>query len=541
MRVIALTRRVVNKENDNFLTDLYVTDPRIDKTRIERTKGNLLKGSYRWILEHDDFCRWRTEKQLLWIKGGPGKGKTMLLCGMIDELQAMGYESTFFFFCQATDARLNTATSVLRGLLYLILVKNTALLDRLRAEYVHAGAGKQLFEDVNSWDVLCKMLGSVIKHESLQGTVLVIDALDECTSGLDQLISFIIDLPPHIKVIVSSRLWMSIDRGLAVALEDTKIYLSLELNEDVISAAVDNYIQHKVEDLAKSKRYDEEMKSSVQTYLTENADNTFLWVALVYEQLADNRIGKRHTQQKLRAFPSGLDSLYHRILTQILDSPDAEDCKDILAVMTTVFRPLHMEELAALLNHVKFVGEIVEECGSLLTIREGVIYFTHQSAKDFLFRQSNRLMPLVMAHSHSLVLSRLLQIMSATLRRDIRQHGTPPEEINAPISDPLRPVQYACVYWAEHLTKGNIGQKQFDEVYSFIIEHFLHWLESLSILKSMSEGILSMFRVQRIVEVSFSSPVSSVSPSADQAPTGFDRTRRRQALSPRIFPISDRS
>ncbi|CZR66010.1 uncharacterized protein PAC_15910 [Phialocephala subalpina] len=43
----------------------------------------------RWILENYDFQRWCNDQQsrLLWVKGDPGKGKTMLLCGIINELE----------------------------------------------------------------------------------------------------------------------------------------------------------------------------------------------------------------------------------------------------------------------------------------------------------------------------------------------------------------------------------------------------------------------------------------------------------------------
>ncbi|RYP81631.1 hypothetical protein DL770_005839 [Monosporascus sp. CRB-9-2] len=65
-------------------SDLRSTDPRHDKIRIEQTKGGLLRESYGWILDHDDFLRWRNdpESRLLWIKGDPGKGKTMLLVAL---------------------------------------------------------------------------------------------------------------------------------------------------------------------------------------------------------------------------------------------------------------------------------------------------------------------------------------------------------------------------------------------------------------------------------------------------------------------------
>jgi hypothetical protein len=38
---------------------------------------------------HPDFQRWRNDDQsrLLWVEGDPGKGKTMLLIGIVDELE----------------------------------------------------------------------------------------------------------------------------------------------------------------------------------------------------------------------------------------------------------------------------------------------------------------------------------------------------------------------------------------------------------------------------------------------------------------------
>jgi hypothetical protein len=112
----ALQKEIHRDEKDTkCLQDLRLTDPRHDKTRIESTKGGLLQGAYRWILDNDEFQQWRNEKgSLLWIKGHPGKGKTMLLCGIIGELnsetRSIDKEPTMllsYFFCQATDSRIN--------------------------------------------------------------------------------------------------------------------------------------------------------------------------------------------------------------------------------------------------------------------------------------------------------------------------------------------------------------------------------------------------------------------------------------------------
>ena len=78
------------RDGQGCLKDLRTTDPREDKKRIQDSKGGLLQYSYRWIFKHIDYRKWRDneEGRVLWIKGDPGKGKTMLLCGIIDEMSA---------------------------------------------------------------------------------------------------------------------------------------------------------------------------------------------------------------------------------------------------------------------------------------------------------------------------------------------------------------------------------------------------------------------------------------------------------------------
>ncbi|KAK0735299.1 hypothetical protein B0T26DRAFT_798898 [Lasiosphaeria miniovina] len=87
-------KRLRDKINEDYLclAKLWPTDPRDprdEKERIELEKGGLLVDAYRWVFDNSDFNRWRDspESRLLWIKGDPGKGKTMLLCGIINELE----------------------------------------------------------------------------------------------------------------------------------------------------------------------------------------------------------------------------------------------------------------------------------------------------------------------------------------------------------------------------------------------------------------------------------------------------------------------
>jgi hypothetical protein len=157
------------KEDQECVQHLRLTDPRDDKKRIEETKGGLLEDSYHWILEHSDFQQWLNDQQsrLLWIKGGPRKGKTMLLCGIVNELKKSiaATELLSYFFCQATDSRINNATAVLRGLVYLLVDQQPSLVSYIRKKHDHAG--KTLFEDANAWVALSEIFTNILQDPSL--------------------------------------------------------------------------------------------------------------------------------------------------------------------------------------------------------------------------------------------------------------------------------------------------------------------------------------------------------------------------------------
>ena len=63
-------------------------------------------------------------------------------------------------------------------------------------------------------------------------------------------------------------------------------------------------------------------------------------------------------------------------------------------------------------------------------------------------------------------------------------------------------VQYSCRYWVHHLQRGNIDLYDIDQVHIFLQKHFLHWLEALSLMGKMSEGVLMLTALQSILTVS---------------------------------------
>ncbi|KKF92279.1 Vegetative incompatibility protein HET-E-1 [Ceratocystis platani] len=264
-------------ENDKkCLSDLYVTDPSIDKMDIESRKGGLLKESYRWIVSHENFQQFLKESgsSILWIKGDPGKGKTMLLCGVIDELEQASQTSLSYFFCQAANDRVNTASSVLRGLLYHLAYHNPHLTKHIRNKY---DCKKDMFNSPSAWHELCEILTSMLNDPSLKNPILIVDALDECCTSQKDLLEFIAK-PSRAKWIVSSRNWPDIEEILDDAEQKVKIHL--EINQESVSAAVNSFIDFKVDQLSQKKKYERDMKLAVLDHLRLHANGTFLWVSL---------------------------------------------------------------------------------------------------------------------------------------------------------------------------------------------------------------------------------------------------------------------
>jgi DNA replication protein DnaC len=433
-----MDRRMSNAENRACLQDLQATDPRDDKTRIERDKGGLLRDSYHWILENSEYQHWRDDRQsrLLWIRGDPGKGKTMLLCGIIDELieSTTDTANVSFFFCQATNADINNATAVLRGLIYMLVKQQRSLISHLRESY--DDFGKRRFTGANAFVALSKIFSSILSDPCLQNTYLIIDALDECTTDLKQLLDLVQDSSAYsnVKWIVSSRNWPSIKKGLNKATQ--KASLHLELNEESVSAAVSIYIQHKVDWLATQNEYDNDTRGAVQRYLSSNANGTFLWVALVCQELTD--ISGWEAEGMLITFPPGLDALYRRMMDQICNSKNSKLCKSILAVASVVYRPITLDELDSFVDmpprssgNYKALAEIIGLCGSFLTLRERTISFVHQSAKDFLIdKASQEIFLSGIEDEYHAIFTRSLQVMSRTLRRDVYSLRVPGVSIN---------------------------------------------------------------------------------------------------------------
>lgn len=508
------------------LSLLRLTNPRDDRNEILGRKDKLLKDSCLWICNDPGYLRWRDsdESQVLWLHGDPGKGKTMIMMALTDEIPkmaAMTSPSTVssYFFCQSTNSNNNSATSVLRGLIYLLVKDRPKLLAHAQKQFNDAGT--RLLEGSSALYSLWGILSDIANDPSLTRVYLMIDALDECNVQSKNLLDLILNSElrhsQKIKWLVSSRNDIWIQERLESG--DGRQHTSLELNSRHVSAAVRNFIDLKLEDLAREKKYDAELKKSVKDYLVDHADDTFLWVALVCKELANTPL--RKSRATVLRFPSHLEPLYSRMLLQVDNLPmeDRTFCRRILQAVTLSTRPLTLEELVfvAALPAEEFrkpqaVREVVQQCGSFLILRGDVCYFVHQSAKDYFDHGLGaRVFDAGQTQAHSRLSGRCLELMSRTLRQDmcdlkypgIRRTGIDEKKIDENIASDLR---YACRSWIDHLIKSGLYKDKDGQMSGtnsmrvFFKRSLLYWLETLSLLGRVDEAVIGLHALEAVLQ-----------------------------------------
>jgi len=288
---------------------------------------------------------------------------------------------------------------------------------------------------------------------------LIIDALDECVTGLPKLLDFIVQkssVSPRIKWIVSSRNDTNIERRLRLDNSGTRLSLELRENAKQVSRAVNAYIDHCLSELTEIQ-HNKLLRDSVREKIQRKANGTFLWVSLVIQELKD--VMSWEALQVLDEVPIELKDVYRRMMEQIkrLQRQYPELCRHVLSIVIAAYRPLHLQELhvlSGLPTQVQNVNQstatIVKMCGSFLTIQDDNVYIIHQSAKDFLSKEaSHDIFPYGIEDVHHSIFLKSLETMSKTLRRDIynlRAPGYAIEWVKQPDPDLLVASHYLCIY-----------------------------------------------------------------------------------------------
>jgi Cdc6-like AAA superfamily ATPase len=145
-------------------------------------------------VQHASYQSWLSKpnsSSLLWISGGPGKGKTVISIFLTEELARTAQGDVLYCFCSAQDATRNSVVAVLRSLTYQLLTQVPWLIRHTQPYFESSERQRQT---LLSMETLWAIFWRIKPDADLPPMYCVLDGLDECNEdGLRFLIPRLVE------------------------------------------------------------------------------------------------------------------------------------------------------------------------------------------------------------------------------------------------------------------------------------------------------------------------------------------------------------
>ncbi|KLJ11401.1 hypothetical protein EMPG_09706 [Blastomyces silverae] len=476
---------------------------------LEGTRVDILREIQHWGDGHREEC-------MFWIKGLAGTGKSTLARTIAHHFNEKGRLGASFFFSRGKKD-LGDATAVLTT----IAVQLAEALPDLKNDICdvieqHGDIGQQQL--YNQWQRLIFQPLLRLDRKLLLPIVLVfvLDALDECEGDehLGEILRLLTELRElevlQVKVFLTSRPERSIYASFRELPDIVHHDLTLHsVPKAVIDSDISIFLRHELGKVKSKRRIDKRWPGdeSIQT-LVQKADRLFIYAATVCRFIGESRFPEKrmdeilHTETMSRSSTSELDRMYSEILNHVLDQGSDEDKEDmaylfkqIIGSILVLAEALSKSTLTSILDLSSTdITEILESLHSVLDIPDDEdlpIQLFHLSFRDFVFseeRCANPVFTIKEEVAHSDIC-------------DLRHPGTSVADVKKSTVEKFLPqsVQYACKHWIRHLDKSQTKLVDNGEVHVFLQKHLLHWIESLSLMGIMSEGIVMVRLLETLV------------------------------------------
>lgn len=516
--ILSQMSKEMDKEYQNCLKDLYKVNPQEQIEAIQGKSDTLLPQAYKWVLrtkEYQALTDWSDKSacRVLSLNGPAGTGKTMLTIGIISEICAQSSKfapGISYFFCRSEFEDKNSANDALRALIWLLLMQQPHLASHLTP--THSISGASMFNSPTSFWSLVILFKKMLADERLTRAYLVIDALDECAEGkpgVEELIFKLIseslneNTSGKIKWIVSSRPEVEVHRKVNKGHPGAVFEIDVQSRPEPVNA----YITHKLSEMKVMYDYRENYVEELDPLIRKRAQNTFLWAALVFKELA--KVKDWEAVGLVKETPEKLTEQYAKMMTHIdkLRGEVQLYCKGVLEAACFASRPLSYQEVHILagLPHQVPITDIIKSCGSFLVVQNETVHLLHNTTRQWLtdyFKARHEDGGAAQVHAN--MANNSIAAMSDGLRFNIYglEPATELNNIKPPHSgDDLTPLRYSCEFWVDHLCKSSIQISDEVPAFAFLQAHFLHWLESLSLICKLPTALQSIRNLLKKTQV----------------------------------------
>ncbi|CAI6336777.1 unnamed protein product [Periconia digitata] len=356
-----------------------------ERSEYKKHSSSHLHNTGNWLLESSSYKEWHESEHqgILWIKGIPGSGKSVVAANIIDILRKEKVPVLYFFFRQIIDAN-HVPQAALRDWLDQILSYSPPLQAKL-AQYLEEFRSLQSLAAPDFWALL--KLGMLY----LPRVYCAVDALDEIDHGQD-MVNFLEGLsklgvwrPAQVKIVMTSRPVPSVEIPLRHAQT-----LVLRLEERMVDRDIATFVQY----MLKSSQIEDQCHESIKQAVPGRANGLFLYARLAMDAFLEPGADP---QRVLSELPTDLNVMYDDLLREHTRrtgvSPDLQLL--ILQSVTHASRPLRLLELSDMINvtqkhdearDLKQAKELVRTaCGPLLEILpDETISVIHHSLTEFL-------------------------------------------------------------------------------------------------------------------------------------------------------------
>ena len=178
-----------------------------------------------------------------------------------------------------------------------------------------------------------------------------------------------------------------------------------------------------------------------------------------------------------------------------------ERFRQIVGSIVIIFDVMTIRDLANLLSIPSMtVKSSLAPLRSVLNIPEiesQPVRIFHPSFRDFLLDQqrcSDNMFWVDKREKHIELFRHCLELMSKRLQQDIcglREPGIFVTEVSRGLihCTITADIRYSCRYWVHHFQQGNSVGEDNNQILKFLKQRLLHWLEVLSLVRQVSEGV----------------------------------------------------
>ncbi|KAI0249056.1 hypothetical protein BJV78DRAFT_1284306 [Lactifluus subvellereus] len=465
----------LSQSREAFRTWLAPPNPSINHNIACDIQHN---GSATWFVQGSTSEEWKRNGSLLWIRGNPGSGKSILCSAIIEDIKHMqqaGSALLAYYYFDFKDIAKRDIRGLLSSLLIQLCDHSDLCWDVLSRLYTTCGNGSEQPSEATLISCLREML-------ELPGQIpiyIIVDAVDECPNNIgtpsprEKVLDFLKNLigskHSNLYMCITSRPEQDIQTTLSpFSSGSRRVSLHEEggQREDIMK-----YVRSFVYDDEAMRRWRAEDKELVINTLSERADGMFRWVFCQLDTL--RRCIPASIRKALNELPTTLDETYEKTL-QCIPKEQTQDAHRLFQCLIAAIRPLRVEELAeifAIQFDSKEGPSLVEDwrpedpekavltvCSCLIAIVDvedsKIVQFSHFSVKEFL--TSDRLaasndgnisryhIPLGPAHT-ILVQACLTVLLQLDNRTDKTRLGTFPLAF------------YAAQHWVDHAKFGSVA------------------------------------------------------------------------------------